>query len=398
MKTENKTGTRLLSEVDKLRSRVAELERQIDDLKGTKEYARNIIDSSMDMIIAVDSDRRIIEFNKAAEETFGYLKDEVLGKHVSILYSDIDEGESVYRKTLKDQRNLREIVNRRKNGELFPTLLSASVLQDFKGNQVGLMGVSRDITESKRREERLRRSEEKHRILSGQLAESNSMKELLLDIITHDLKNPVGVISGIVSMIRAEKPENEEARLLQECCDNLVKVLEDATVLSQVATGEDIVKEDLDLKEIIGNMISEFSPTLEAYGMTLDYLPEEDLTVRANPIIKEVLRNYISNAIEHASSGKRVVVEATKKDSSIIVAVKDFGRTIPENDRQRIFQPRIQLRTSTQRGRGMGLSIVARIAAAHGGKVWADPNKPTGNVFNLQLPLESSGGRGSQET
>ncbi|HID63445.1 MAG TPA: PAS domain S-box protein, partial [Anaerolineae bacterium] len=124
-------------------------------LKASQAYSRNIIDSSLDMIIAVDMDRHIVEFNKAAQETFGYRREEVLGVHVDILYADPQEGLRVHQEAIEKGQCVREILNRRKNGKVFPCLLSASVLRDARGELVGVMGVARDITERKRAEERL---------------------------------------------------------------------------------------------------------------------------------------------------------------------------------------------------------------------------------------------------
>lgn len=137
---------------------VSERKTAEEGLKASKEYARNIIESSMDMIIAVDKDRRITEFNKAAQETFGYALEEVLGKHVDILYADPSEGLKVHNVTLENGRHLQEIVNRRKNDELFLCLLSSSVLRNTLGAMIGLMGVSHDITRRKRDEEALMES------------------------------------------------------------------------------------------------------------------------------------------------------------------------------------------------------------------------------------------------
>ena len=124
-------------------------------LKASREYARNIIESSLDMIIAVDNNGIITEFNKAAEETFGYRREEIIGQHVDILYADPEKGRTVSKTTIEKGRNVQEILNKRKNGELFQTLLSASVLLDSHGELVGVMGVSRDITELKKTEEAL---------------------------------------------------------------------------------------------------------------------------------------------------------------------------------------------------------------------------------------------------
>ncbi|UCC62876.1 MAG: PAS domain S-box protein, partial [Anaerolineae bacterium] len=134
--------------------------RLYEDLKASQEYARGIIDSSMDPIIAVDRERRVVEFNRAAQETFGYRPDEILGQPVDLLYADPGEGFDTHRTTLEHGRYVREVMNRRKNGESFPAFLSASLLHDAQGQLVGVMGISRDITERKRAEAELRRYQE----------------------------------------------------------------------------------------------------------------------------------------------------------------------------------------------------------------------------------------------
>ena len=142
---------------------ITERKRAEEALRESQGYVQNLVESSLDMIIAVDMRRRIKEFNRAAEETFGYQREEVLGKHVNLLYADPRKGLAAHKKTVLNGQHVQEILNRRKNGETFPCLLSASVLRDAEGEIVGVMGVSRDITERKRAEEALLESEERFR-------------------------------------------------------------------------------------------------------------------------------------------------------------------------------------------------------------------------------------------
>ena len=121
-------------------------------LRQSQTYSRNIIESSLDMIIAVNQERKITEFNKAAQKAFGYSPEEVIGKHVNILYAESEKGIQVHDTTVKQGQCIQEVLNKRKNGEVFPSYLSASVLRDESGELVGVMGVSRDITEQKRME------------------------------------------------------------------------------------------------------------------------------------------------------------------------------------------------------------------------------------------------------
>jgi PAS domain S-box-containing protein len=149
-------------------------------LRAAKEYAETLIESSLDMIIAVDADRRIVEFNHAAEHTFGYGKEEVVGRSVGMLYADQAEGLLVHGAALHGDAYTTEIKNRRKNGEVFDSFLAVSVLRDTAGQTIGLMGISRDITDRKRAEEALRRShEELERRVAERTAELVATNALL---------------------------------------------------------------------------------------------------------------------------------------------------------------------------------------------------------------------------
>ncbi|MCG6552809.1 MAG: PAS domain S-box protein [Candidatus Magnetominusculus sp. LBB02] len=128
-------------------------------------YAQAIIDSSIDMIVAVDLDRNIIEFNRAAETVFGYEAEELSGRSVDILYNDPKEANEVYRLLASKESYQGTISNRKKSGEVFTAYLSASILRDIDGNHVGYMGISRDVTEQRKAGEAVAASEKKYRAL-----------------------------------------------------------------------------------------------------------------------------------------------------------------------------------------------------------------------------------------
>jgi len=172
-----------------LQKQIAERKQAEEALKASQDYARNIIDSSLDMIVAVDKDRKIVEFNKAAQETFGYRPEEVLGKHVDILYADACQGLKINKKALEQGQRVDEIFNKRKSGEIFPCFLSASVLRDTQGELIGVMGISRDVSERKRAEETLQVNMKRLRALQevetavGSTLELDKVLNLLLEKI-----------------------------------------------------------------------------------------------------------------------------------------------------------------------------------------------------------------------
>lgn len=165
---------------EQLRAQIAEetnlqLQREIlerskveRELLEAQKYTRRLIESSLDMIVATDTDYNITEFNPAAEESFGYIRDEVIGKNIEMLFSDSKEMKKVIEQIENAGSLGNEIVNRKKDGSMFISYLSASVIRNDDGDIVGAMGVSRDITSIKKAEEELRLSEERHRAIYDQ--------------------------------------------------------------------------------------------------------------------------------------------------------------------------------------------------------------------------------------
>jgi len=282
-----------------------------------------------------------------------------------------------------------------------PTLYSDRELKilQFVSDQIGMAIHHLQI------EEKIRKSEAKYRQISEQLTESNNLKALLLDIITHDLKNPAGTISGMSDLMLSEDPENEMVRVIKESSDSLLQVIENATTMAKITLKEEIAMKLLDLTAMMEQIVQEYRSLAANLGMTIENRLTDQLIVYANPIIAEVFKNYLSNAIKYAASGKKVIIDARLSNDDqnnsgkfVIVSVSDFGTPIKEKYYRLIFERRIQLNDGQKHGRGLGLAIVKRIADAHNGEVWIaanrDPktNKKIGNTFYFKIPagVESS--------
>jgi len=187
----------LVAANEQLKQEIAERQRAEQDLKASQEYARNLIDSSLDMIIAVDLDQHIIEFNQAAQDTFGYTAAEALGQHVSMLYSDPQNARKIYKVALTHGKCVQEILNRRKNGDIFPSFLSASILRDTYGNIKGVMGVSRDITQRKQAENDLRQRNRQLTLLYRASQALNSTLDLntVLATVLEEVRHLLNVVA-----------------------------------------------------------------------------------------------------------------------------------------------------------------------------------------------------------
>lgn len=330
-------------------------------------------------ILSLDTQYRYLYFNDAHAESMLHTYGRKLELGVCIfdmitLEKDITEVKGYYDRALAGEAHISHRVTGSGSDRTFYETFYNPV---YNEDQV-IIGVSvfaQDITERQLAEDHIR--------------ESDSMRELLLDIITHDLRNPIGIIFGLSEMLSAELPENNIAENIFKSCKRLVKVLQDTTLLSQATFGESIPRELLNLRHMLADIVMDFKSALAATNIDLDYDGVSDIEIQANPLIGEVFKNYISNAIKYAAEGKRISIESVQEQDAIIVKVKDFGRTIAKEDREAIFARSAQLSNGKNRGRGLGLAIVKRIAEAHGGSVWVEANIPRGNCFILRLPTKA---------
>lgn len=367
--------------------------RTITDLFETavsKQYVENIIQSMADTLIVVklDPESRIKTVNKATLNLLGYSETEMVGQPISMIL-----GEKFDR--LKASVNLEsgffiseeEVEYQTKDEEPITVLWSVSPVQDLSGKHDGFIIVGKDIRKMKEAQLALEESERRYRGLAEELDQSNKLKDLLLDIITHDIKNPVGVIQTAAYMESTKLPDNEALELITNSSERLAQVMENATLLSRVAMNETIDKRLMSVSKLLKDVVETFKPTFEEAGMTIDNEVEQ-LTALANPVIEEIFTNYLSNAAKYASAGKRLLITQDHNDEMVTLSFVDFGETIPENQREAVFTRSIQLEKGKKRGRGLGLSIVKYIAESLGGSVGVKPNDPTGNIFYLTIPVK----------
>lgn len=156
----------LVEEVNQvLRQEIDEHRRTQEALRRSRQFARSLVESSLDMIMAADPQGRITEFNPAAQMRFGYDLNEVMGTSTNKLYGDPIEYARIQHELNTYGVFTGEIKNMTKDGEVFTTFLAASRLFAEDGEYLGAMGVSRDITRMKRDREALQASEERYRDL-----------------------------------------------------------------------------------------------------------------------------------------------------------------------------------------------------------------------------------------
>ncbi len=220
------------------------------------------------------------------------------------------------------------------------------------------------------------------------LQDSHQLKDMLLDIMSHDLKNPSGVISSASEVLLEEFSDNELLGIIKDSSDSLLDVIDKTTLLAQIAVGDKIDFQEINVTGLFQKLSKGFKVMLNSSEIVMKIDIPDNLTIMSNPIISEVFYNYISNAIKYAPMGKRILVDSEKGDEFLTINVKDFGSIIPKSKREEIFTRNVRLKSDINRGRGLGLAIVTKIAEAHNAKVGVKPNEPTGNIFYIKIPIK----------
>ncbi len=265
-------------------------------------------------------------------------------------------------------------------GNLLQIYLKWSVAPGFEGTYARRHVSIMDITERKRIEEAIKK-------YAGKLEDSNRMKELFIDIMHHDLINPLATASGFTELLKEEGACNR--MYLENIEKNLLKsmdLIECATKFSRIDSLERIDFIDMDLKEVIDGVIENLHPMAAKAGMEIENKITESMPVKANKIIEEVFSNLISNAIKYASEGKRIIVKSEDRDPFWNVMVIDFGEGLKNTEKALIFDRFCRLEKKGVKGSGLGLAIVKKIIELHRGGIGVEDNPQGGAVFIVEIP------------
>ncbi len=373
-------------------------------LEESRQYIRSIIESSLDMIITVDCERKIVEFNRSAQQVFGYDADEAIGQSIDLLYAEPEESSRTHHLMLERGQVMREVINQRKSGERFPCLLSASTLRNAGGEIVGYMGISRDITEQKRAQTELMAAHNELKEKNDQLGKLNASKDKFFSIISHDLRNPFSVLLGLTELLTLNAQHYDKDKIhtlvtrIFSSAQKLYALLENLLTWSKIQRGMmECMPTSLKLCELVEENIDLFTGQAEKKQITILNAMPPDISAWADEsMLSAVLRNLISNALKYTNSDGHVQIAAKELDRDFWeISVSDNGVGIPENALPKLLRLDTQyshVGTAGEEGTGLGLILCRELVEQNGGtiRVESEPDKGTTFYFSLpRQPLES---------
>ncbi len=252
--------------------------------------------------------------------------------------------------------------------------------------------------------ELVRAGERTIRKTNEQLQYLSDLRRDFLHVALHDLKAPVGAVSMQLSALESQAPgalTDQQRQIIDRCQARLREqgaFLHDLEILASLDT-KDLAAEmrPLDLGDMIRATAEELHDAIAARGHTVTFEVAPNLgPVRGIPrLIREVIANLLTNAAKYTPPGGRIEVHAANTPGGVQIQVRDNGIGITVEDQRRLFREFSRIRTQREdvdqsSSSGLGLSIVRRIVAIHGGQVTVTSTPAEGSTFSVDLPAAGS--------
>lgn len=343
---------------------------------------RGIVSAIYDGVLIVNAEERVVMANEGAARIYGVTQDELripladFGEKFGLRMPDGGPATPLARRALAGEPvpwEERVIVDPTSREER-QVRASAAPLRSPAGEVDGAVVVVSDITDRVR---------------------SERLREEILAIVSHDLRNPLGAIQTSVQVLLRSSPDPRAARQV-------------ATIQRAAARMERLIGDLVDMASLqAGRLALELRPTAAA-ALVEDALQLHETVAQERGValrrevgpgpgaalvlcdrerISQVFANLVGNALKFCESGDRVTVSAVAGDREARFAVRDTGPGIAPEDVDRVFLPYWSASRYARQGTGLGLHISKGIVEAHGGRIWVESRPGDGATFQFTLPL-----------
>lgn len=360
------------------------VEERTEQLAAEKEILSVTLSSMSDGVITVDAEKRIMLFNKIAEELTEWKFEEVQGKAVDEIFQLIDEKtkstiENPVDKVLSSGKT--EAGSKRdaliaRGGSERPIFATASSIRKNDGTMIGIVMVFRDVSQER---------------------EIERMKEDIVSLVSHELRTPLTSIHAYTETILCDPNMPEKTRrgflsIIDEESNRLANLIEDILEVSRIESRSvEVVREAVDVAAIIRQVLLALQPLAEKKDIQLkaDIADELGELQADKSKIQSMVTNLVNNAIKFTPERGRVSVSAQRRSEELVIRISDTGIGIPKEALARIFERfyRVYRPGAQIQGTGLGLAIVEKIVEMHSGRIEVESEVDEGTTFTISLPL-----------
>jgi PAS domain S-box-containing protein len=373
----------------------------ISQLQRQKQYYQSLLEVSPTAIVTIDPDHQVTSWNPAAEQLFGYSREEAIGRDIDSLVANT---EAVHDEAVQLNRQAREagevrLTTRRthKDGSLVDVDVRAVPIR-VGGELVGLYAIYHDISELQRARE--------------QAEAATQAKSAFLAMMSHEIRTPMNAVIGMTRLLLDTDltPEQRSyAEVIGSSGEALMAVIDDILDFSKIEAGRlELESRPLDLRDCVESALEVVTPSASSKGLDLAYSVDQGLPgmiMGDATRLRQILINLLNNAVKFTDTGEVVLSvdgealgsgdgEGSKRHR-LHFAIRDSGIGIPQDRLSRLFESFSQVDASTTRrygGTGLGLAISKRLSELMGGTIWAESRVGEGSTFHFTIQAEQAPG------
>ncbi len=358
------------------------------------------VEQSPVSVIITDKNGDVQYVNPKFTEVTGYSLGEIKGKNQRILKSGNQTNEfyeNLWHTILSGENWYGEFHNKKKNGELYWESAVISSIVNSKGDISSFVAVKEDITEKRKMLEDL--------IIAKELAEeSNNLKTVFLNNISHEIRTPfTGILGFLKLIIDDELPADERieyVNLINQCSFRLMNTINDIVEISQIQAGQmKVAISDTNILQLINELFKRYNDDAESKGLKFTINNDfhgSEVVYTDRKKLNTILTNLIVNAIKFTKTGSVEFGVRMVDNNEILFFVKDTGIGIPKDKQLKIFDFFMQADDADTRsfeGSGLGLAISKAYIEMLEGKIWVVSNSEgnpdeRGSVFYFTIPYK----------
>jgi len=372
----------------RLRGYIAEAERRQGDAVRARREIDALLEATGDGVLGIDLHGKCTSLNRVGSEILGYTERDIVGRDLhDTVHHSLPNGdprsrdESAILAALRDGGRAesadRDVLWRRGRRAL-PARWSLHPLIDGMTLRGAVLTFT-DMTEIQQKEDALRRAVEQ--------------REEVVSIVSHDLRNPLGVVAAAADILLElpldDQERRQQADIIARSAGRMGRLIEDLLDVSRIEAGAFVVRPSAEYPEdILEEARALFADQAREAGVRLEVGPVDPQPVRLDrDRVLQALANLIDNALRFTGSGGRVILGAHVHDQDrTAITVQDTGAGIPSDTLQHLFDRYWQAEGAGRGGAGLGLAIVSGVAQAHGGEVCVESEVGSGTTFSLLFP------------
>ncbi|WP_440134971.1 sensor histidine kinase [Chitinophaga sancti] len=359
-------------------------------LRSEERYHKMVEEVEDYAILLLDPYGRIMNWNKGAEKIKGYKEAEIIGHNFRIFYRPEDQKRQIPEKLIQQARTAGKAIHEgwrvRKDGTTFWGSVVLTALHDDYNNIIGFSKVTRDLTERKV-------SEDKIKQYTKELEAQNRDLQQFAYAAAHDMKEPLRKVqfytSALLEGIGARLPAKEKTYLERtvDAAHRMQGLIEDLLTYTRIS-GEVPAFENVALTPLVAEVISHHQETIASIHAIIDMAPLP-VVPGISFQLRQLFDNLIGNALKyhHTQKTPHIIIRSTSDDNKHIITVQDNGIGFEPQNCEKIFElfERLHGRESYP-GTGIGLALCQRIVQNHQGTISASGQVGEGATFTITLP------------